>query len=99
MAVRTVNAAAALAAAVAVYALVQRARWRRARRDAAAERLMAGCVLRDNAVLRRDLEVFRRRLAPLLAQQAVVAAACLVLEDVLHPATDRIDPSQEGGTR
>lgn len=99
MAVRTVTAAAAFAAAVAVYGLVQRRRARMLRREAAAQRLMAGCAWRDNAALHAELEVFRRRLAPLLAQQAVVAAAGRVVAEALAARTDRIDPSQEGGTR
>jgi hypothetical protein len=99
MAVRSMKAAAAFAAAVAVYGLVLRRRARVVRCEAVSERLMAGCAWRDNAVLRRDLEVFRSRLTPLLAECAVVASARLVVDDVLEDPSDRIDPPQEGGSR
>lgn len=96
MAVRTVTAAAVLAtAAVAVYALVRR-RHRQLRREAVAQRLMAGCVLRDNAALRGELERFRHRIGPLLAQQAVVAAASQVVAEALS-VHESIDPPTEGG--
>jgi uncharacterized membrane protein len=98
MSVRTVSAAAALTAAVAVYALVQHRRCRAARREAAAQRLMAGAAFRDNAALLRELEAFRRRLAPLLAEQAVLAAAGLVLAEALS-THDPVDPPTEGGPR
>ena len=95
--VPVVSAAAVLAAAVAVYAVL-RERDRRLRREAAAQRQMAGGAHRDTVALREQLEVFRRRLNPLLAQQAVIAAAGLVLDDALHHDT-RIDPTTEGGPR
>ncbi|QKW31436.1 hypothetical protein HUT11_35320 (plasmid) [Streptomyces seoulensis] len=98
MTARTVQAAAVLAAAVAVCGLVQEARCRRARREAVAERLMAGCVLRDQSVLLADVEAFRRRLMPLLAQEAVLASADAVLEDALAVGGMRIDPTVEGGS-
>ncbi len=62
MVARTVSAAVAFAAAVAVYALVQ-ARDRRLRREAVSQRLMAGCAARDNVALRGQLDVFRLRLS------------------------------------
>ena len=98
MAARVVPAAVVFAAAVVVYAVVQSRRSRGLRRDLAREqassashRLMAGCMA-------RDLEVFRRRLNETLAQQAVVAAAALVLDESLAHHDNNIPPS-EGGPR
>lgn len=92
-AVRSVTAAAVLAAAVLVYAAVRRDR--RLHRQLAQERvaatssrLMAGCVY-------RDLNAFRRRIDLAAAQRAVVDAADRVLDEAL--ATHSIDPTQEGG--
>ncbi|MFF7795630.1 hypothetical protein [Streptomyces sp. NPDC007991] len=97
--VRTLAAAAVLTvAAVAVYAVVRR-REARLRREAVSERLMAGCVSRDNAALRVELDRFRRRIDPLLAQQAVMSAASLVLDEALPAPHTRIDPPLEGGPR
>jgi hypothetical protein len=101
MSIRTFTAAAALAAAVsasaAVCVLMQR-RCRRLAREATAQRLMAGCETRDNAALRAELLVFRRRLDREIAGEAAVAAAGLVLDDALAHST-RIDPNPEGGPR
>jgi hypothetical protein len=92
MAVRIIPAAAVLTAAVAVYALVRDRRLRRTlARERASHRLMAGC-------LSRDLEAFRRRISPLLAQQVVVSAAGPVVDDVLS-ARDPQVPPMEGGPR
>ncbi|MFF9287471.1 hypothetical protein [Streptomyces griseosporeus] len=92
MAVRIGSAAAVLAAAVAVYALVRERRLRRRLvLERASGRLMAGC-------LAHDLEVFRSRVTPLLAQQAVVTAAGRVLDDALS-AHDPQVPPMEGGPR
>ncbi|CQR59197.1 hypothetical protein [Streptomyces leeuwenhoekii] len=92
---RAMTTAAVLTAAVAVYALVVR-RERRLRREAVSQRLMAGCVQRDNTALRDQLEGFRRRLAVEMAQQSVVAAAVVVLDDALSGRSSR-DASTEGG--
>lgn len=89
-------AAAVLTAAVAVYGLVVR-RDRRLRREAVSERLVAGCAARDNAVLRGQVEVFRRRLAAAVAADAVVASAGVVVDDAL--SRSRVDPSSEGGPK
>lgn len=98
MTARTVQAAAVLAAAVVVCGLVQQeARCRRARREAVAERLMAGCVVRNRAVLLADVDAFRRRLGLLLEREAVLASADAVLEDALA-SWARIDPTVEGGS-
>jgi len=99
--VRTVSAAAVFAAAVAVCAAVRREREvrRRLARESASARLMAGCAHRDNEALRRDLEVFRRRLNLELAGRQVVAEADQVLTEALatHTDSDSIDPFSEGG--
>lgn len=97
MAVRTTaTAAAVFTAAVAVYALARRERRMRElrrvlAREQASHRLMSGCLV-------RDLEVFRRRIDPLLAQQSVLASAGLVLDDALS-AHDHTTPPMEGGPR
>lgn len=96
MPARTLSAAAAFAAAVAVYALVCRDR-RRLRREAVSQRLMAGCQSRDNDALRRELEAFRRRIDLELAGRAVVQEADQVLSDALAAHNTRIDPTSEGG--
>lgn len=74
---RSLTAAAALAAAVAVSALARQVlrRRRRARGRLAAQRLMAGCAARDNAALRVQMEVFRRRLGVEVARAEAVAEA------------------------
>jgi hypothetical protein len=62
---------------------------------------MAGCVRRDNAVLLRELEGFRRRLDPLLAPGVVVPAAGPA-PDAPDPAVsvpDPLFPPLEGGPR
>jgi hypothetical protein len=90
--VRTVTAAAALAAAVAVYAVVRRDRrlHRQLRRERAASRLTEGC-------LHRDLAAFRLRLDAAVAQHAVADEAARRAEDVL-PTPSRIHPHHpEGG--
>lgn len=92
---RSFTAAAALAAAVVVSAVWHR-RCRRLRREAVAERLMAGCALRDNAALAREVERFRRRMDAVLAQREVLREADLVLTAALDGTTE-IDPSTEGG--
>lgn len=88
---RTITAAAALAAAVAVSTVF--VRYRRLhvalRRERAAGRLM-------NGRLHGDLEAFRYRLDVAVAQRAVVDEAVGVLEDALAHHT-RIDPHTEGG--
>jgi hypothetical protein len=97
--VRTFTAAAAFAAAVAVSAavgVVVRRRCRRLERAAAVQRLMAGCQVRDNAALRRELAGFRYRLDREFAQQASLAEADQVLDEVLAHHT-RVDPHPEGG--
>lgn len=87
---QVLSAAAALAAAVAVYALMRDRRMRRElARERATHRLTSGC-------LHRDLEAFRRRMNQTLAQHAVLAAAGLVLDDVLAHS-DPISPPLEGG--
>jgi len=96
MAVRTTAVAAAvLTAAVAVYALAQARRTRVLSRQLARERvshrLTSGCLV-------RDLDVFRRRLGQAMAQQAVLAAAGLVLDDALSDH-DPMTPPMEGGPR
>lgn len=93
---RILSAAAALAAAVAVYGLVVR-RDRRLRREAVSQRLVAGCAARDNVVLRHQVEVFRRRLAHVVAADAVVASAGVVVDDALSRFP--VDPSSEGGPK
>ena len=95
MAVRTATAAAVLAAAVAVYAVVQSRRSRRLRRQLTTERvssrLMAGCLV-------RDVDALQHRLAREMAQHAVLASAGLVLDDALS-AHDPTTPPMEGGPR
>lgn len=93
-------AAVAFAAAVAVYA-VWRERDRRLRREAVAQQLMAGCLSRDNAALRHELDGFRSRLGPVLARPQPVAPAAEVPagpapDDVLA-CSDSISAPQEGG--
>lgn len=94
MAVRTVSAAAVLAAAVLVYAAVRRDRrmhreLARERAAATSSRLMAGCVV-------RDLDAFRSRMDLALAQRAVVAEADRALDEAL--ALHSINPyDPEGG--
>lgn len=93
MAVRTVTAAAALAAAVLVYAVVRRDRrlhkqLARERAASTAARLMAGCTY-------RDLEAFRYRMDLAMAQRAVIAEADQTLTEAL--ATYSTDPTTEGG--
>lgn len=92
MAVRSTTAAVVLTAAVAVYAL---ARDRRLRRQLVRERvsyqLVSGCMA-------RDVDHLRRRLNQAMAQQAVLASAGLVVDDVLA-ARDRTDPPSKGGPR
>jgi formamidopyrimidine-DNA glycosylase len=89
---RTITAAAALAAAVAVCAAVRRERRLHAQlaRERAASRLTAGC-------LHRDMAAFQHRIGVVLAQQAVLAEAGQILDAELalhHP----IDPNRmEGG--
>lgn len=92
MCARTVWAAAAFAAAVAVCALVRRDRMlrRRLAREAAASRLTAGC-------LHRDLDAFRARIEAAAVQRAVVAEADRVLSEALAVHTTQIDPYTEGG--
>lgn len=58
---------------------------------------MAGCVSRDNDALRAELEAFRLRLGPLVAEPAAASSRARPA-DALAACTDRIDPSQEGGT-
>lgn len=96
---RSLTAAAALAAAVAVSALARHVveRRRRTRREVAAERLMAGCTQRDNAALHAQLAAFRRRMDAELARAAVVAEAERVVDVALAAHTARIDPYPEGG--
>jgi hypothetical protein len=94
MAVRTTaTAAAVLTAAVAVYALHVSRRNRRLRselsRDRASHRLMAGRLV-------HDLERFRQRLNHAMAQQAALAAAGLVLDDVLSPHNHKTPPTKGG---
>jgi hypothetical protein len=93
MAVRTATAAAVLTAAVAVYALARRDRRlrRQLARERASYRLMSGCLV-------RDLDTFRRRMHLVVAQQAVLAAAGLVLDDALAHH-DHSTPPTEGGPR
>jgi hypothetical protein len=57
---------------------------------------MAGCVRRDNAVLLRELESFRRRLDPLLAPGVVVPAAGPAPDPAVR---DPLFPPLEGGPR
>lgn len=95
MCARTCWAAAVLAAAVAVYALVERDR-RRLQRSVTAERLMAGCASRDSDALRTQLEVFRRRMDLEVAGRRVVAEADEVVSQALAAHT-HIDPYMEGG--
>jgi hypothetical protein len=66
MAVRVSSAAAVFTAAVAVSLLV-RARCRRLRREAVAERLVAGRAFHDNDALCRELEALRCRVSPVLS--------------------------------
>lgn len=96
MAVRsTAVAAAVFTAAVAVYAVHVSCRCRRLGRELVRERvshrLVAGCLARDLAEL-------RRRLGAVVAQQAVVAAAGLLLDDALSDH-DPMSPPMEGGPR
>lgn len=94
MAVRTVTAAAVLAtAAVVVCVLVRRDRGLRRKlvRERVSHRLIAGCLV-------HDLEVFRRRLAEVVGQQAVVGVAGLVRDEALA-RHECMDPSAEGGPR
>ncbi|MFJ8727734.1 hypothetical protein [Streptomyces sp. NPDC093269] len=93
MAVRTVTAAAVLTtAAVVVYALACRDRRlrRKLTRLQAANRLTSGRLC-------QDIEVLRRRLHQEMAQQAVIAAAGLVVTEALSAHTTRIHPPTEGG--
>lgn len=62
-----------------------------------AQRLMAGCVRRDNAALCAQVEVFRRRLDASLAEAAVVVEAERALDVALARHAVRIDPFSEGG--
>lgn len=94
---RTLYAAAVLAAAVAVYA-VWRERDRRLRRAAVSERLMAGRVQADNAALRHELDRFRRRIEPVLAQPEPVVPAAEVPGDALAHS-ESISAPLEGGPR
>lgn len=91
MLTRTAMAAAALAAAVAVYALVRRERRLHAQlaRERASSRLTAGC-------LHRDLEAFQHRIGAVLEQRAVLAEADQVLTDALAHTT-QVDPHEKGG--
>jgi hypothetical protein len=91
--VRTLSAVAAFAVA-AVVVLVRRGR--RLQREAVAQRLMAGCALRDSAVLAVQLAECRGQLERAAARREVVAAAGLVVDEALS-AQDPIDPSPEGG--
>ena len=94
--VRTLSAVTALAV-TAVVVLIRRDR-RRLRREAVAERLMAGCAHRDNAALAAELQAFRRRMEPVLARQQVVAEAGLVVDEALS-AHNPESPPMEGGPR
>jgi hypothetical protein len=103
--VRTFTAAAALAAAVsvsaAVYVLMQR-RCRRLEREAAAQRLMAGCETRDNAALHAQVLEFRRRLDREIGRQAaapVSAAAGSAPDDEVLARSTRMEPTTGGGPR
>lgn len=89
---RTAMAAAALAAAVAVYAVVRRERrlYAQLARERASSRLTAGC-------LHRDMEAFQRRIGAVLAQRAVLAEADQVLTDALVHHS-HVDPTTEGGS-
>lgn len=93
MAVRTATAAAVFTAAVAVYALARRDRRirRQLARERATHRLMSGCLV-------RDIEAFRSRMNHTVAQQAVLTAAGLVLDDALAHH-DHSTPPTEGGPR
>ena len=93
MLTRTAMAAAALAAAVAVYAVVRRERRLHAQlaRERASSRLTAGC-------LHRDLEAFQHRIGAVLAQRAVLAEADQALDEALVQHTTGFDPYMEGGT-
>ncbi|GAA3807963.1 hypothetical protein GCM10022206_52990 [Streptomyces chiangmaiensis] len=86
---RTVSAAAALAAAVAVWAVVRRDR--RLRRQLARERvehrLTDGCLI-------RDLDAFRRRLDGLVAPRAPADDVVLARDEALVRPT-RIDPTTD----
>jgi hypothetical protein len=91
---RSFTAAAALAAAVGVYAVIRRERrlYRALQREHAAARLTAGC-------LHRDMAAFQARIGAVLAQQAVVREAEQVLDLALAGRTEAgIDPNgTEGG--
>lgn len=95
----SIVAVAALAAAAVVSVLLHRhvGRRRRVRRELVAQRLMAGCVRRDNAALHAQVEVFRRRLDASLAEAAVVVEAERALDAALARHAVRIDPFSEGG--
>ena len=85
-----VLSAAALAAAVAVWAVVRDRRLRRQlARERVESRLTDGCLV-------RDLDVFRRRLDGLAAQRVPVVGAGLVPDAVLV-TPHRVDPPTEGG--
>ena len=104
MLTRSVLAAAALAAAVAVSTAVVRYRrlHRVLQRERAAHRLMDGC-------LHRDVQALHVRLNAALARQdadrAVLHEAAVVVDEALavhtagshDPTTDPFDPFQEGG--
>ena len=90
------TAAAALAAAVGVWAVICRERrlYRALQREHAAARLTAGC-------LHRDLVAFHARIGAVLVQQAVVREAEQVLDLALAgTSATGMDPnsnSTEGG--
>ena len=93
MYVRTITAAVALAAAVAVSAAVRRHRCvvRTLARERAAHRLTDGC-------LHRDMQAFQLRIHDLMGARTALVEADLVLDDALalHHADD---PTTEGGPR
>lgn len=91
MSVRTLTAAAAFAAAVAVYGAVRRDRVLRHRllRERAASRLTAGCMS-------RDLAAFRARVEAAGLQRAVMQEADQVLSEALAVHATHIDPSEGG---
>jgi len=88
---RTLMAAAALAAAVAVYAAVRRERVLRHQlaRERAAARLTAGAM-------GRDLLAFRSRIEAAGLQRAVMQEADRVLSEALAVHTTYADPSEGG---
>jgi hypothetical protein len=92
VAVRSVSAVAVIAAAVV---LVWVSRDRRLRRQAAAQRLMAGCAHRDVAALSAQVEEFRQRLVVVAEPPPCENAGPPAREDVMTSA--RIDPPMEGG--